>query len=577
VLSTDDVLVLGKVLRPPEGYGGTALMAWSYSLDLGMALALPLSFLRGRDRAGDDPDDVPPWDLIEALRTRRNDFRIFCNASSIYPPSKRVKHLLPFLQSMIVPVAMPEGSLPRRPSFHPKLVVAKYTAPGEPTRLRVVCMSRNLTTGGSLDISVAVDGGVAPGRKEQGSDELADAIETVGGWSMTDEHTSGFLKSLAEAVRNCVWDVPGPFTSLRFIPLGFSREQPDPAHLIEDEHRILIVSPFLHRERLDTLTSVGTGHILVSERAELRTVQPESLARFGSVMRLSGEGIGLAGLHAKLYVCEGSREARWLVGSANATKAAVTRNAELLVELSGPVNQIGIDRTLESGLGSLITAFQPGDLQERDEGSDLEDALDDLATHHYRAEVVASADDVFDVRILMDATPPAGHRVTVRFAAGHDEGVFDSSGVATVRVAFKDLSTFLVISLRDADPPLSRTVVAELIGVSLEELRGAIRRELVPDPLALLLALIAGAEDTLMPSLDFEDDAEERDHSDTDRAGESGVGPRLLEPLMRLLRDDGKDDGQRLDDLQARFEELREDLDADVVEMWDALMTARLR
>ncbi len=578
MLRTEDLLVLGEALRPPDGYNCDALMAWSYSLDLGMALALPLSFLRGRNRAGEDPADVPPWDLVEALRARPDDFRIFCDARSIYAPAKAIKHLLLFLQSIVVPVAMPQLTFRRRPSFHPKLVIARYKASGKPTRMRAVCMSRNLTTGGSLDVSVAIDGDSQADGSAQGGGDLADAVETVAGWATAaTDTTTMFAKGLAADVRACGWHAPAPFTSVRFVPLGFSRGHGDPALLREGENRILVVSPFLHPGRLEALTETGANHILISERGELRTVAPDLLAScFASVKRLSGEGIGHAGLHAKFYICEGARQARWLVGSANATKAAVTRNAELLVELIGPADKVGIERTLDDGLAELVTEFQPGDVQERSEATALEDALDELATRVFRADVVSSDAEVMNVRIVMGGGHSLDQTVTVRFAAGKNEANFDKSGAAILRASLRELSTFLVISIPAASPPLSRTVVAELVGVSLDDLKREIRRELVPDPMTLLLALIAGAEDTLLPMLDFDDAGYEGAASASDPASGAVSGQQVLEPLLRLVRDDGDDDGRRLDDLQARFEELREDLDSDFVEMWDAVMRARL-
>ncbi len=580
MLRTDDLLVLGEALRPPDGYEGDALMAWSYSLDLGMALALPLSFLRGRDRAGEDPADVPAWDLIEALRTRPENFRIFCDARSIYSPAKAIAHLLPFLQSMVIPVGIPQRTFMRRPSFHPKLVLARYKATGRTNRLRAVCMSRNLTTGGSLDVGVAVDSDEQADRSGQGSEELADAIEAVAGWATdANDATTAFVESLAADVRSCAWRPPAPFTSVRFVPLGFTDERGDPALLRGNEERILVVSPFLHRVRLAALAETGANHRLISERAALRTLAPDFLAdSFASVERLSGEGIGRAGLHAKLYICEGGHQARWLVGSANATKAAVTRNAELLVELVGDVDEVGIEPTLEEGLSEVVTTFQPGDVLPRDEPHPLEDALAELATRAIRADVRATDGDMMDARIGIEGGHSIDHRMTVRFAGGAHEADLPTRGTATLRVGRRELSTFLVISIPDASPPLSRTVVAELVGVSLDDLKREIRRELVPDPMALLLALVAGAEDSLLPTLDFEDSSpEEADHPKDEGEVRAVPEQRLLEPLLRLLRDDRDDSGKRLDDLQVRFEELRDDLESEVVEMWDTLMSARLR
>src|SRR5262249_42032504 len=71
------------------------------------------------------------------------------------------------------------------------------------------------------------------------------------------------------------------------------------------------------------------------------------------------------GLHAKLYVAEDGWNAHIWTGSANATTAALERNVEFLVQLTGKKSRVGIDRVLgyedKNGLHTLLTPFVPAE------------------------------------------------------------------------------------------------------------------------------------------------------------------------------------------------------------------------
>ena len=98
---------------------------------------------------------------------------------------------------------------------------------------------------------------------------------------------------------------------------------------------------------------------------------PEALEGFGEFFVLSdqafadesnGEAIAFAdetaaerpeaplmGLHGKLYVADAGWKARVISGSANATRPAWDGNVEVVVEMTGPKGQVGIERFLADG------------------------------------------------------------------------------------------------------------------------------------------------------------------------------------------------------------------------------------
>ena len=80
----------------------------------------------------------------------------------------------------------------------------------------------------------------------------------------------------------------------------------------------------------------------------------------------SDPGRPLVGLHAKVFAFEREGRAQLFVGSANATGPAFGSNLEILAELRGPVDQLGIDRLCEGtedepGLRALFDPYRRSD------------------------------------------------------------------------------------------------------------------------------------------------------------------------------------------------------------------------
>lgn len=77
----------------------------------------------------------------------------------------------------------------------------------------------------------------------------------------------------------------------------------------------------------------------------------------------SDPGRPLVGLHAKVFAFEREGRAQLFVGSANATGPAFENNLEILAELQGPVDKLGIDRLCEGngdepGLRALFDPYR---------------------------------------------------------------------------------------------------------------------------------------------------------------------------------------------------------------------------
>src|SRR5262249_7517698 len=153
--------------------------------------------------------------------------------------------------------------------------------------------------------------------------------------------------------------------------------------------------------------TAGAGHVLVSRSDALQQVGTRALAGFHALHRLAPR-IGGSELHAKLYIAEASRQTRWLVGSANATDAAVTRHAELLVELIGSKRSLRIGSLLDptDGIGELLTAYEiaPDDPAEPqpDPRSQAEEQVRQLAALTFHGLVRTQPDGHYTLEVSVD-------------------------------------------------------------------------------------------------------------------------------------------------------------------------------
>lgn len=618
VLPTDRFLVLGETLLPPEGYEVDALLATTFSLDLATALGLPLSVIRQGQFAGSTPESTSRLAVIDAIKRFAERYRVFCDAGGIHVPPRRWR-ALSLLDQVVVPVSMPVrsigGAADRPPSFHPKMVLVRFVREGAPARVRVVCMSRNLTSDAALDVSVVIEGEVGRPEESQRGDRLAGAIEALLPWAVRDDHRLGsgaLVRSVASSVRNTRWQPPPGFQSVAFWPFGHE-DSVDPVLLEGEETRLLAVSPFLSPARLRRLTARGAAHVLVSDPDALLNVGTHALKPFGEdvyylsttadfapaspvpddaeVMDDAIVTRAVSGLHAKLFVAESRKHTRWLIGSGNATEAAVHGNAELLVELRSTNKAARIDGLIDpaEGLGRHLIPYtpDPGDPEEATTSrSDAEDALRALAASSFRGVAKRLDDGRYSLDVLVDPLYTAG--ADVAFAArptGRDTAsvALRPDQVPAARfpsIARADLSSYLVVTAAGGSEHVERVVALLLEGVTAQELANEavveeVRRH---DPLDYI-AFVLNETEEFEYGLTFEDDDPEDGDSSGDRVDRDGrMAPRaLLEPLLQLLvaGDSASLGQQRLADLEQAIEVFGDEIPEEFRQMWTALRPAR--
>ena len=600
-------LTLIDAMRPPAGFGFESAMAVTYTLDLRALLAAPAALAFSGptsvapDAGGDTTetgsgtsdaggDTYQPIELIHALRAHASKLTVFSQAGETgLPPSRRA---FAFLERTVVPVTAPRGGI-----VHPKVWVLRYEAADDPPdgrpperRLRVLIASRNLTFDASWDTMVRFDETAGSGRVLLAPvGELFEALLQRSTDRVTADHQAR-VRSLSTALQEAVFALPPGVDDLQVHVLGLTGK---PSPLPSDAGRSLIISPFVSHGFFTGVHPVRIDE-LVSSPQQLDRLKPDSLTKVekvhafddgsapdldsaGDRLSHSDPGRPLVGLHAKVFAFEDEGHARLFLGSANATGPAFNSNVEILVELTGSIDALSIDRLCggtddEPGLRDLFYDYRPGGTHEPDDETSLDRWRHAVARLAIEGHVTEGGDGwAVTYRTTESMPEPTG--VTIRcwpltvagnpriVAAGRPlEERFDTS--------LENLSGFLAFELAHTDGTLSRFVVpAALTGVPEQRDR-------------LLLRLLVGNAERFFRYLIalLEEDPAEFGLLDTierisdEPVAPDGGGPMSLPVLEKLLRTMRRDPGKL-----AGIHPLVSDLAADgalpegFAELWDMI------
>lgn len=376
MLKPDDRSHLFELLKPPIGFQLESAVGTTFSLDLISLLTLPCSFALFDWEQEDGRPVADPLALLEALRRYGDRMTIFCQSGQIRIPEGKYQPILTYLESSIVQV------LPRKKNgiFHPKVWVLKFSSEEEPTRYRVLCLSRNLTFDRCWDSAVVLDGEL---RERQNAirknNPLADFVGELA------SHLRGGsadrrqqIRDMAQDLRTVAFELPENFDDYAFWPGGLSAGTPDPFAGGFDNS--VVISPFLSGAVLERFPHKRGSSCLVSRVESLEELPKEALARFEKVFHLApeveteeapdekaaGSHEVLNGLHAKLYILDRGWNASVFSGSFNATTSAFEQNIEFMVELIGRKKKVGTASFLEDVKGqtkfvNLLQEFHPSE------------------------------------------------------------------------------------------------------------------------------------------------------------------------------------------------------------------------
>ncbi|MEV4659397.1 phospholipase D family protein [Micromonospora sp. NPDC049301] len=542
MLAPDSRSLLLDALRPPSGARLSRAVALTFTLDLESLLVAPLAFAAHGLRESTDPIAV-----MEGVRHCADRIDVFCQAGQIaVPPTQSA--LLAFVEPMVHQVRRPKpGHL-----FHPKMWALRFhdELTGE-VSLRLLVLSRNLTKDRSWDVCLRLEGvtGTRPVAANRPLfDLLRHGLRLAVAPLPPDRRAA--IEALGEDLRRAEWEYPEGVREMYFHALGVPGARPPDF----DGTRHLVVSPFCTPGGLDRCAPSGQL-ALVSRQETLDCLPQESLAGSEAlvVSALAGlpvEGAPsalevLSGLHAKVYVVEKSRQARVLLGSANATDAAFSGNVELLVELAGSRTQWGIDALLgpDAGFREILEPYERHDATEPEpETGILRDLVRDIAAIPLSA-TVTSAGDGYGIRLTSEDSLPdvPGVRITAQLHTRRGEAALLPPGQpadATFSgIALVDITPFVVVIAEDSTGREQTVVLATLIGDPAHRLDHVIAQQIdTPEKFLqfLLLMLGLGTEAAVAFS---------------GGAGDNGTwrtsGTGILELLLNALADRP----QQLDDL----------------------------
>ena len=215
------------------------------------------------------------------------------------------------------------------------------------------------------------------------------------------------LSDLLTSLKVAHLSVPSPFVSGRTVALT---PGPKKAFYKKSCDHALAISPFLTVPAAREFLATGKLWAGVVSRRSSLDAAASGLSNADDTFRLrdvvltvqesldelvdSAEGDEVRpthrGLHAKMLVQDhGSQSTAW-IGSANLTDAAMTFNYELMVELTGPRAQVGVDRLLnlevpKNNLASIVEPHEP-------DSSSAGSAEVEVSNLEHLAYTVASSD-----------------------------------------------------------------------------------------------------------------------------------------------------------------------------------------
>lgn len=402
MLKLDQTALLLDALRPPQGMEIDAAVGTTFTLDLTALLTIPVAASFDAITEGSEPAD-----LLETIRRYSERTVLFCQAGAMCVPSHyRSAHTL--IEDTVVEMRKPEGGI-----FHPKVWIVRFSSADAASRHRVLVMSRNLTFDKAWDVIVRLDEDPSQGAAMD-TTGILDFIDSLPPSAARDlsERQYEMVNSLRSSLAKARLVVPPPFTSGKFIPLidGFRRT---PFRRRYDA--ALAVSPFLTDDAVASFFKpTARRKIIVSRPAALNSQASlmraldevyrvkdalldaqEDLEAFDSIaasgaseqpVDLVTGAPSMRGLHAKIYVQDHGAESTAWLGSANLTGGAFGANVDLLVELSGPKDYVGVNAVLprRGRKDDLSWIVEPHEVPESDDAeADPEEGISAIEAHAY--------------------------------------------------------------------------------------------------------------------------------------------------------------------------------------------------
>lgn len=329
-----------ELVAPPPGYIFERGIVTTYSLDLYAVMGILLALQNYDPEASNESGP----DIIRSLThiINKGNLIILCNKGQI--SCGRSLKLMRLLDNIVCNIHLGDGS------FHPKVWILKYK-PSVNIRghskdvYKFICTSKNLTNSGYLEISYAVEGERARPKKDCANlglrAFLKDALSHASQEKFKIPEYKNFIEELCSVrFKDIPFDFHYQFGLKKRIRLINALD-------MNESKKIIVVSPFVDKGFLQTISEKNKEVTLISTRNALDALDKSDLIHFKKIFvsadDVEAEDIRMekstkkVALHAKIYILENHNKCDVWLGSANATQRGWQgKNAESVVRVSIP-------------------------------------------------------------------------------------------------------------------------------------------------------------------------------------------------------------------------------------------------
>jgi len=403
----------GKELAPPEGFELDAAVASTYSLDLNALLAVPIALCFNNTLEGDLKGEKIA--LLEAMSQLKGKLKVFYQKGNVHYPSS-YNRLFALLEPCLCAVVPSGGEFS---SFHPKVWLLRFIESDKDikrpeVKYRLLILSRNLTFDRSWDIALTLDG----------KRNKIDATQHQPSWIEFFKDLLGRVEGfdagnrLLKDLPHICWEVPKPFKQLELCAGGPSYGRPVD-HAPPSLSQLMVVSPFIKSQGggVAGLQYLAGNHtdikkVLCGRGEELNAIGEDTLRgwdcysmnqaivdgeEFLGLNEGDSDVVKSQNLHAKIVIRQTGKNYDWIIGSANATSAALgdnnssPRNTEVVAKLSGQKVELAPELLLETWLEQGLFVPHNFELVEVDSNEKLTPVLRRLKHQLVKAEWVLNA------------------------------------------------------------------------------------------------------------------------------------------------------------------------------------------
>lgn len=385
----------------------------TYSLDMPTLLSVPFMLGTMSELSGDAMQS--PHYVLEAINKSTGKFAVFCNAGNIHVPQNTKTNIYSLLEKSIVQIALPSNGK-GFVNFHPKVWVIKESNPDNGIeQLKVVVMSRNLSTSDDLDIVCELTGVVSnsPANRKKHK-PLLDFLYWLQD-KTKDRNIRKGIDELCHALSHVrKFETELPFEDYEFCPMGI------PGHdgkscldkMLDHAAETIIISPFVDDNIVQQFAqshpaarkTLITRHSSVTEQM---LGLNDGVYAVKEVMTDRTEKDTCVDIHEKVYFIRNSQNyLNYLyLGSTNATTNGFGRNVEFLLQLQFKPYNMSYDKFRKEliyddkdCMFEQVTTVLPQDDSDNDD-VETELELNKAIRAIYEARVSAATDGTYDIRI----------------------------------------------------------------------------------------------------------------------------------------------------------------------------------